>query len=60
MLKREYIQRKTITYRKLKDIDIDGMAKCIKATSRIDGNLDERVMDFDKALRNTLNIHVPL
>ena len=36
------------------------MAKCIKATSRRDGNLDEREMDFDKALINALNIHAPL
>ena len=41
-------------------MDIDRMANCIKATSRSDGNLDERVMDFDKALRNALNIHALL
>ena len=59
-LKREDIQRKTSTYRKLKDIDIDEMAKCITATSRRDGNLDERVMDFNKALTDTLNIQATL
>ena len=36
------------------------MVKCIKATPRRDGNLDERVMDFDKALIDGLNIHAPL
>ena len=40
---------------KLKDKDIDQMAKCIKTTSRRDGNLDESVMDFNKALTNALN-----
>ena len=59
-LKREDIQRKTSPYRKLKDIDIDEMAKCIKATPRRDGNLEERVMDFDKAHIYGLNIHAPL
>ena len=59
-LKREDIQRKTITYRKLKDIDIDRMTKWVKATCRSDGNLVERLMDFDKALRNAFIIHAPL
>ena len=44
MLKREDIQRKTSTYRKLKDKDIEEMAKCIKATCRSEGNLNKRVM----------------
>ena len=60
MLKREDIHRKTSTYRKLKDIDIEEMAKCIKATSRSEGNLDERVTDFNNALINALNIYAPL
>ena len=59
-LKREDIQRKTSTYRKRKDIDIKEMAKCIKATSGSEGNLDERVMDFDNALINALNAFAPL
>ena len=60
MLKRENILRKTSTYRKLKDVHIDKMAKCVKATSRRDGYLDERVLDLNKALINVLNIHAPL
>ena len=36
------------------------MAKCIKATSRSEGNLDERVMDFNNALINALNVYAPL
>ena len=45
-LKREDIQRKTVTYRKLTDIDIEEMAKCIKATSSSEGNLDEKSKRF--------------
>ena len=60
MLKREDIQRKNFTYRKLKDIDIEEMAKCIKATSSSEVNLDERVMDFNNALINALNTYAPL
>ena len=60
MLKGEDIQRKASTYMKLKDIDIEEMGKCIKATSRSEGNLDERVMDFNNALINALNVHAPL
>ena len=36
------------------------MAKCIKATFSSEGNLDERVMDFNNALINALNVYVPL
>ena len=56
-LKREDMQRKTSTYRKLKDIDIEEIAKCIKATSRSEGNLDERVIDFNNSLINALNVY---
>ena len=59
-LKREDIQRKTSTYRKLKDMDIEEMVKCIKATSGSEGNLDERVMNFNNALINALNAFAPL
>ena len=54
MLKSEDLQRKTSIYRKLQDLDIEEMTKCIKATSRSEGNLDERVMDFNNALINAL------
>ena len=36
------------------------MAKCIKATSSSEGNLDERIMDFNNALINALNVYAPL
>ena len=53
-------QRKTVTYRKLTDIDTEEMAKHIKATSGSKGNLDERVKDFNNALTNSLNAVAPL
>ena len=59
-LKREDTERKTSTYRKHKDIDIELIAKCIKATSRSECNLDERVMNFNNALINALNAYAPL
>ena len=36
------------------------MAKCIKATSGSEGNLDERVKDFNNALINSLNAFASL
>ena len=59
-LKREDIQRKTLTYRKLTDKDIEEMANCIKATSGIEDNLDERVKDLNNVLINSLNAFAPL
>ena len=59
-LKRQDTQKKTSTYTKHKDIDIEEMTKCIKATSSSEGNLDERVMDFNNALINALNVYAPL
>ena len=59
-LKRGDIQWKTVTYRKLTDIDTEGMAKCIKVTSGSEGNLDERVKDFNNALTSCLNAVAPL
>ena len=59
-LKREDIQRKTVTYRKLADIDTEEMAKCIKVTSGSEGNLAERVKDFNNALTSSLNAVAPL
>ena len=57
---RENIQRKTLTYRKLKDIDTEEMPKCIKATFGSEGNLDVGVTDFNNALINALNAFAPL
>ena len=54
-LKREDIQRKTITYRKLTDIDTEEMAKHTRVTSSSEGNLDEKVGDFDNALSSSLD-----
>ena len=59
ILNREDIQRKTTTYRKLTDIDTEEMAKCIKATPGSEGNLDERVKDFNNALTSSLNAVAP-
>ena len=36
------------------------MAKCIKVTSGNEGNLDERVKDFNNSLINSLNAFAPL
>ena len=59
-LKREDIQRKTVTYRKLTDIDTEEMAKHIKVTSGSEGNLDERVKDLNNALTSSFNTVAPL
>ena len=59
ILVREDIQRKILTYKKLKDIDIEQMARCIK-TFGSEGNLEERVTEINNALRNALNAFAPL
>ena len=59
-LKREDIQRKTVTYRKLTDIDTAEMAKHIKVASGSEGNLNERVKDFNNALTSSLNAVAPV
>ena len=59
-LKGEDIQRKTVTYRKLIDIDTEEMAKHIKVASCSEGNLDEKVRDFDNALTSSLNAVAPI
>ena len=59
-LKREDIQRKTVTYRKLTDIDTEEIAKHIKVASCSEGNLDERVKDFNNALTSSLNVVTPV
>ena len=59
-LKREDIQRKTVTYRKLTDIDTEEMTKHMKAASGSEDNLDERVRDFNNALTCSLNAVAPV
>ena len=59
-LKREDIKRKTVTYRKFTDIDTEEMAKHIKAASGCEGNLDERVREFNNALTSSLNAVAPV
>ena len=59
-LKIEDIQRKTVTYRKFTDIDTEEMAKHIKVASGSEGNLDERVRDFNNALTSSLNAVAPV
>ena len=59
-LKREDIQRKTVTYRKLTDIDPEEMAKHINVASGSESNLDERVKDFNNALTSSLNAVAPV
>ena len=59
-LKREDIQRETVTYRKLTDIDTEEMAKHIRVASGSEGNLDERVRDFNNALTSSLDAVAPV
>ena len=58
-LKREDIQGKNVTYRKLTDIDTEEVAKHIEVASGSEGNLDESVRDFNNALTSSLNAVAP-
>ena len=57
---KERIYNEKLTYRKLTDIDTVEMAKHIKAASGSEGNLDERVRDFNNALTSSLDVVAPV
>ena len=59
-IRREDIQRKTVKYRKLTNIDTEEMARHIKAAFRSEGNLDDRVRNFNNALASSLDVVAPV
>ena len=59
-LRREDIQRKTVTYRKLTNIDTEEMAKHIREASGSEGNLDDRVRNLNSALTSSLDAVAPV
>ena len=59
-IRREDIQRKTVKYRKLTNIDTQEMAKHIKAATSSKGNLDDRVRNFNNALTGSLDVVAPV
>ena len=59
-IRREDIQRKTVKYKKLTNIDTEGMAKHIKVAIGSEGNLDDRVRNFNNALTSYLDVVAPV
>ena len=59
-IRREDIQRKTVKYRKLTNIDTEEMAKHIKAATSSEGNLGNRVRNFNNALTSSLDVVAPV
>ena len=59
-IRREDIQRKTVKYRKLTNIDTEAMARHIKAAISSEGNLDDRVRNFNNALASSLDVVAPV
>ena len=59
-IRREDIQRKTVKYRKLMSIDTEEMARHIKAAISSEGNLDDRVRNFNNALASSLDVVAPV
>ena len=59
-IRREDIQRKTVKYRKLTNIDTEEMAKLIKVATSSEGNLDDRVRNFNNALTSSLDAVAPV
>ena len=53
-LRREDIQRKTVKYRTLTNMDTEEMAKHIKVATGSERNLDDRVRNFNNALTSSL------
>ena len=55
----QYIQRKLIKYRKLRDIDINQLNSDLEVSNIVDGSIDDVVDDLESKLLQTLNKHAP-
>ena len=55
----QYIQRKLIKYRKLRDIDIDQLNNDLEVSDIVTGSIDDMVDELESKLLQTLNKHTP-
>ena len=55
----QYIKRKLIKYRKLRDIDIDQLNNDLEVSDIVTGSIDDMVDELESKLLQTLNKHAP-
>ena len=55
----QYIQRKLIKYRKLRDIDIDQLNNDLEVLDIVTGSIDDMVDELESKLLQALNKHAP-
>ena len=54
----QYIQRKLIKYRKLRDIDMDQLNNDLEVSDKVTGSIDDKVDELESKLLQVLNIHL--
>ena len=55
----QYIQRKLIKYRKLRDIDTNQLNNDLEVLDIVTGSIDDMVDELESKLLQTLNKHIP-